>query len=182
MKATNRNVHAESYLIRRAKYEELQLLPAIEQAASELFAETPYAFVTVDDNSSENIDLSTDRVWVAVHSETGAVVAFAIAFNLEQSIHLRELAVHPEHGRRGIGRLLIEAVTDWARELSVASVTLTTFSDVPWNGPYYESLGFVTLTAGSLPPELRSIIQMEADAGFPMPNRVCMKLDLKNRD
>ena len=37
---------------------------------------------------------------------------------------------------------LVLQVCDWAAGNGYASVTLTTFRDVPWNMPFYERLGF----------------------------------------
>ncbi len=55
---------------------------------------------------------------------------------------LDEVAVAPAHGRRGIGRALVDEVVAWAAAGGFPSVTLATFRDVPWNAPYYEKLGF----------------------------------------
>jgi hypothetical protein len=35
-----------------------------------------------------------------------------------------------------LGRQLIAAVVDWARARGATALTLTTFADIPWNGPY----------------------------------------------
>jgi hypothetical protein len=45
-------------------------------------------------------------------------------------------------------------------------MTLTTFRDVPWNGPYYTRLGWSALPAADLPPELAAARQHERDLGF----------------
>ena len=37
---------------------------------------------------------------------------------------------------------LIEHVAGWARAHGSPALTLTTFTEVPWNAPYYERLGF----------------------------------------
>lgn len=50
--------------------------------------------------------------------------------------------MHPEHGRRGIGGALVGSVCDWARASGIASVTLTTYREIPWNEPFYRRLGF----------------------------------------
>jgi hypothetical protein len=57
-------------------------------------------------------------------------------------------------------------------------LTLTTFDDVPWNGPYYTRLGFRTLDLAALSPGLQAVRQGEAEAGLPMEHRICMQLDL----
>jgi GNAT superfamily N-acetyltransferase len=166
------------YKIRRANPAEMKLLPAIEQAACEMFLETQYADVPDGINTSEQIDLSRDKVWVAIELQTGATVGFAIAYLMEESVYLSELDVHPNHGRRGIGRRLIEAVIAWAREQSVSSITLITFADIPWNGPFYARLGFRTLNRDSVSPTLQDLLKAEAAAGLPMTNRICMELEI----
>ena len=59
--------------------------------------------------------------------------------------HLEQLSVHPEHGRRGLGRALLRAGLEWAAAHDYPELTLTTYRDVPWNGPFYASEGFVEL-------------------------------------
>lgn len=44
--------------------------------------------------------------------------------------------------------------------------TLTTFQDVPFNGPCYESLGWQVLPADGLTPGLAAARQEEAQAGL----------------
>ncbi|HSZ35572.1 MAG TPA: GNAT family N-acetyltransferase, partial [Acidimicrobiales bacterium] len=74
--------------------------------------------------------------------------------------HLEQLSVRPEHGRHGLGRSLLRAGIDWAEARGYPELTLTTFRDVPWNGPFYASEGFVEvgpaddwLVAHGLEPE-----------------------------
>lgn len=57
--------------------------------------------------------------------------------------HLEQLSVRlPEHGRRGTGTLLLEAACEEARWAGHRSITLCTYRDVPWNGPFYRARGF----------------------------------------
>jgi GNAT superfamily N-acetyltransferase len=57
--------------------------------------------------------------------------------------HIEQLSVHPDRGRRGIGRALLRAACDWARAHGYDELTLATYREVPWNGPFYGSEGFV---------------------------------------
>jgi GNAT superfamily N-acetyltransferase len=59
--------------------------------------------------------------------------------------HLEQLSVHPDHGRRGLGRALLRAAIEWARAAGYRELTLATYRDVPWNGPFYASEGFVEI-------------------------------------
>ena len=68
---------------------------------------------------------------------------FAQVGEADGDAHLDEVAVLPGRMRKGIGTRLVVAACDWARSQGYAAMTLTTYSDVPWNGPFYERLGFV---------------------------------------
>jgi hypothetical protein len=45
-------------------------------------------------------------------------------------------------------------------------MTLVTFRDVPWNGPWYGKHGFTELAADRWGPQLRAEWQAEIDAGL----------------
>jgi GNAT superfamily N-acetyltransferase len=122
-------------------------------------------------------DLDHDYVWVLAN-EQDRPIGFAIAHTLDESVHLHELDVHPHYARQGLGRRLIEAIADWARTRGATALTLTTFSDVLWNGPYYSRLGFRALDVATLNPALRAVWRAEESAGLPMAHRICMQLDL----
>jgi GNAT superfamily N-acetyltransferase len=105
-------------------------------------------------------------------------IGFALVHVLDESVHLHELDVHPDYARQGVGRRLIETVIDWARARGATALTLTTFDDIPWNGPYYARLGFRILDLTTLSPGLQAVRHEEAEAGLPMAHRICMQLDL----
>ena len=94
------------------------------------------------------------RAWVAV-DDVGSVIGFAVAWVVDGEGHLDELAVVPAHGRRGVGRALVDEVVAWTVAQGLPSITLTTFRDVPWNGPYYEKLGFQVVS--TLTPSTSSV-------------------------
>jgi ribosomal protein S18 acetylase RimI-like enzyme len=112
------------------------------------------------------------RAWVAV-DDLGAVIGFALAWVVDGEGHLDELAVAPAHGRRGVGRALVDAVVAWTAEHGLPSVTLTTFRDVPWNGPYYEKLGFHIVDP--LSPALQALVDEQATWGLVPELRVVMR-------
>ncbi|MET9023025.1 hypothetical protein ABZV93_23880 [Actinopolymorpha sp. NPDC004070] len=57
----------------------------------------------------------------------------------------------------------------------VLALTLTTFTDVPWNAPYYLRCGFVFMDDGDLTPGLRRIREREAAHGLDRWPRTCMR-------
>ncbi len=114
------------------------------------------------------------RAWVAV---AGAeVIGFAIATIVDGEGHLDEVAVAPSHGRRGVGRALVEQVEAWTAAQGLPSVTLTTFRDVPWNMPYYEHLRYRVVR--DLSPALHALVEEQAGYGLDPALRVVMRRHL----
>jgi GNAT superfamily N-acetyltransferase len=167
----------EPYAIRPARPADLATLPIIERAAAALFRGTPYTYLADDDLVSTDVDLDHEYVWVAV-DQADQPIGFALVHLLDESVHVHELDVHPHYARQGLGQRLIVVVAGWARARGATALTLTTFADVPWNGPYYARLGFRTLDLAALSPGLQAVRQAEADNGLPMEHRICMQLDL----
>ena len=103
------------------------------------------------------------RLWVALAGDSP--VGFAhVELREPRAAHLEELDVHPDHGRRGLGRRLVAAVCEWASNAGIGAVTLTTFRDVPWNMPFYSTLGFEEVPSRELSAELVSVVQDETRA------------------
>lgn len=117
------------------------------------------------------------RAWVAT-DEHDRPVAFLIADIVDGDAHISQVSVHPDHARQGIGAALIEHVAAWARERGLPALTLTTYTDVPWNGPYYARLGFHPVPDADLPPELRAIRAEETARGLDLWPRTAMHRDL----
>lgn len=69
-------------------------------------------------------------------------------------------------------------VATWAGEAGMPAVTLTTFSDVPWNAPLYRQLGFRVLRDEEIGPGLRAVRDEETAHGLDPARRVCMRMDL----
>ncbi len=104
-------------------------------------------------------------------------VGFVSLEIVDGDAHVDQLSVLPSHGRRGIGRALLDGAIRWARDGGHHAVTLTAFRDVPWNAPFYGRLGFVIVT--DLPPGLTAIRDHERTAGLDTEGpRVAMRLTL----
>jgi GNAT superfamily N-acetyltransferase len=92
--------------------------------------------------------------------------------------HIESLSIRPKFMRRGIGSALVEAACNWAAEQGFGEITLCTFAEVPWNGPFYASLGFSEVPDPS--PELRELRAEEARLGLDAVGRRCvMRRDLQ---
>jgi hypothetical protein len=58
-------------------------------------------------------------------------------------------------------------------------VTLSTFRDVPWNGPFYRKRGFQDLSAADWTTDMLAIREREAQHGLRVEARVFMRRVLK---
>ncbi|MDW5322791.1 GNAT family N-acetyltransferase [Plantactinospora sp. KLBMP9567] len=115
--------------------------------------------------------------WVAVDADD-LPVGYLVAEPVDGNLHVEQVSVHPRAARRGVGRQLIERLAAHATASGVPALTLTTFTDVPWNAPYYSRCGFVVLDERELPPGLAAIRAREAAHGLDRWPRVCMRRDL----
>jgi hypothetical protein len=70
---------------------------------------------------------------------------------------------------------LLDRVRAWATSTNRPAITLTTFTDVPWNRPLYEHLGFQVIPDEEIGPGLRAVRAAEARAGLDPDLRVCMR-------
>ncbi|MBP7737207.1 MAG: GNAT family N-acetyltransferase [Spirochaetes bacterium] len=156
----------------------MRFLSEIELAATEIFPEGSLP----DNIRSETLPLyilqaalSKGCLWVASDS-MNRPVGFIVLRVIKDIAYIIELDVHPDHHRKSIGKALIEAATVWARAQKLSALTLTTFSTVPWNAPYYERLGFRRLEEYELEGNLAAQLEDEDKRG--LKDRVAMRLNL----
>ncbi len=168
-----------NYQIRLANIDDLPALPAIEQAAGQQFVEFGLTYL-------ENITLpmqtlikaqKSDHVWV-ITTMAAEIVGFAVVSADKEQLYLEEIDIEPAHGRQGLGRALIKAICDWAKATGFKAISLSTFRDIPWNGPYYERLGFKIVSESKLTAKLIEIREREAREGLPVSQRVIMRKEL----
>ena len=167
------------FRIRLATPDDRSALVAIEREAAVRFAPLGLdgvmaTIVTPEEDLARGVDAG--ELFVATVGEVP--VGFALAAPLDGSLHLDELDVLPAHGRRGIGRALVEAVVDLARRRGDPAVTLSTLRSVPWNAPWYARIGFRVLDRAELNAALRELLAREGARGLPMADRVLMRREV----
>jgi GNAT superfamily N-acetyltransferase len=164
-------------IIRLAVPEDAQLLPAIETSAAQAFrmidelnwlAESPPMSI---ERHSQLIALST--CWVALDTENRPQ-GFLSAELHGSDLHIYELSVIQSMQGQGTGRRLIESAKDYARSSRLSFITLTTFTNVPWNAPFYARIGFQTKATADLDQRLAAILSEEYKHGFAPGSRCAM--------
>ena len=173
-----------AYQIRTACQEELEVLPSIERAAAQLFRQVGMPEIA-DGPVLSVADLehfySIGWIGLLLHEEAG-VVGFIVMIPVGDCGFVQEVSVHPRHGGKGLGTALLAAGEEWSQQQEFPAMTLSTFKDVPWNGPFYARRGFQTLDIESLGPEFRLLREMERQAGLDTSRRVIMRKSLKTRE
>jgi 4-diphosphocytidyl-2-C-methyl-D-erythritol kinase len=168
---------AMSFHIELAQPDQVEALCAIERAALELFrghrAWASYAAMPIPPPLLYRA-INRALVWVALGAD-GTPLGF-VWLDTDVGpggIGIAEIDVLPQHGRRGIGTILLEHACDWARAAGYRQVDLGTLADVPWNAPFYARHGFVA--AALEDPAFAAARARDRDNGFPAALRVYMR-------
>ena len=157
-------------VIRHGRPEEYDRFREIERVSEVVFAAAGIGPFPED-------DLDHLAVSAVVLATGEPPVGFASVGIVDGVAHLWQISVDPSVARRGLGTALVNSVCQWAREQGYGAVTLTSFRDVPWNGPFYAKLGFRPVERPS--SGLAAIRQHEKDIGDDdLGPRIAMRKDL----
>jgi GNAT superfamily N-acetyltransferase len=174
---------AASYRIRLARPDEIPRVREIEDEAGMIFS----GLGIIDESLDVSFPLEDlirlvgmGQVWVGCLDDD-LPVGMVIASVREAAVYVEEMDVMPAHGRRGLGGRLLESVCAWGQAQGHPAVTLSTFRDVPWNGPFYRKHGFVELPPSAWTPGMRVIRASEAEHGLQVEARVFMRRELAAR-
>jgi GNAT superfamily N-acetyltransferase len=170
--------------IRAPRPDELELLRDIERAAGALFAQVGLGAVA--EHEPESVEalgayLRAGHAWV-ITTDDDTPVGYAVVDIVDDCAHLEQISVHPNDGGEGLGATLLERVCELAEQEHYSAVTLTTFTDVPWNAPFYERHGFHAMTEAEIGPELDARRAHEAALGLDPAQRVCMRRALGHHE
>lgn len=173
--------HADRYRIRPARPDEVLRLREIEDIAGTRFD----GLGLIDDALAPSFPLDElarliglDQAWGACLDDD-VPVGMAIVSVREGAAYLEEMDVLQAHGRRGLGSRLLGHVCAWARMRGLPAVALSTFRDVPWNGPFYRRRGFRELQPAEWTPGMHAIRAKEARHGLRIESRIFMRRELQ---
>lgn len=150
----------EGYTITAANVDDIPALIAVDKGASALFEPTgllePEALSDHVPADVFEAEMPSGNVIVA-RNQHHWTVGFALVSLRGKGLYLDQVSVHPDHGQKGIGRALVEQVLNEAGRRKLPHVSLSTFRDLAWNGPFYASLGFKELPREKLDPYMLEI-------------------------
>ena len=163
--------------IRALGVDDLEPIRAIEVRAGALFHEVGMSDIAAHPVPSAEVlarFVAGGRGWV-VADEADRPVAFVLVEVVDELAHVEQVGVDPAYARKGLGSDLIDHVERWAAERGMPALTLTTFREVPWNGPYYRRLGFVEVAEIERGPELVKLMAAEVRHGLDPAERIAMR-------
>ncbi len=167
--------------LRPATLAEIADLQEIERRAGAPFAEIGMTAVAEDEPpAAETLAefVTAERAWVWPDA-ADRPIGYLVLSLVDGQPHIDQVSVDPAHAGLRIGKRLIDHAVRWARSRGLRELTLTTFTQVPWNGPYYERLGFRYIPAAEETPELRAIRAAETAHGLDEWPRASMRADLR---
>ncbi|MGP4025011.1 GNAT family N-acetyltransferase [Actinomadura sp. 3N407] len=147
--------------VRLARPEDLAGLAAIENSGDAMFAEIGIVFPPGPTVVEQMMGKDAEIV-VAGDPPVG----FAAVEDVDGAAHLEQISVRGDLTGRGIGARLLDAVMARAAVAGSPGVSLLTFRDVPWNGPWYARHGFAELPEDRWGPGIRSYWNAEIAAGL----------------
>lgn len=165
------------FMIRPAREDELRELGVIEQEADALFAEIGMNDMAAADSESLLPAQRAGRLLVAV-THADELVGFVRLEIVDSTPHVEQVSVLPGYAGRGLGARLLDAAEEWARKRGYRRMTLTTYRDVPWNGPWYRRMGWEVVEEDRLTPGPRALRKHEGVAGLDVRPRQAMEKHL----
>jgi len=172
---------AEESRIRPADRSDLERLRDIERAAGRAFTSIGMEVVAAHEPPSIGelaVYQQSGRSWVSV-DDGGKAVAYILVDRVDGCGHVEQVSVHPDYAGHGLGRRLLDTAQQWAAEHGLDALTLTTFVEVAWNGPYYRRCGFRFLDRSEETAGLRAIRAHEAELGLDSWARACMRREFE---
>lgn len=117
--------------------------------------------------------LGDGRVLIA-EDDAGEPVGFLYLESLDDHPHIEEIAVHPRAQRQGLGSALLRACCALCRERGARVLSLSTFTHVPWNAPFYAREGFEVVPEAAWTPGMLALRAREARLGLSLDERAVM--------
>ncbi|ROR30296.1 putative N-acetyltransferase YhbS [Curtobacterium sp. JUb34] len=146
--------------IRFAQASDAHAVERIENDADQLLVD--YLHADVWSAAPPGITRLSESGFLLAVDVDGEVAGFVQVLEVDGNCHLEQLSVAP--AQQGLGRALVEAAKDQARERGYERISLRTYARVPWNAPFYATAGFAEEAPAT--SFHRSLLVVEAEHGL----------------
>ena len=124
--------------IRKAQIADADALASCIDAAYERYVDRISDLPPVSEGCAE--DIANHQVWVAI--ENNKIVGGIFLVPQRETMKLANLAVHPDHAGKGLGRELIALAEREAKKQGFGELQLNTHVAMPENVRFYAHLGW----------------------------------------
>jgi ribosomal protein S18 acetylase RimI-like enzyme len=168
------------FSIRSAQSWDIPLLEYVERSAAEIFRTVNLGFLadgdTVDPAALRAM-AQANHLWVATN-RFDQPIGFVGGEYLSGNFHIVEISVAKEFQGKGVGKALMTAMVEHISREGYNSITLTTYKNLPWNGPWYSRLGFFEVNAHDMGRDYLDLLASEAQHGLDVRSRCVMRKTL----
>ncbi len=172
-------IEDEIHRIRLAKPDEIPILQEIERAGGPQFLRVGHPELAGDHTISTEValrSLAQESLYVV---EVANRICGWVGAEVEGvRLHVEQISVHPDYQQRGLGTALMEFVINEAEQRGFESLVLDTQTDVAWNQPWYQQLGFQVVAADQWTAQMVETTAAQVAAGLDWSTRVHMRLCL----
>ena len=153
-----------SVRIRPASAADIAEMLAVDDDACALYAQAGLRFDFAADHPFPRAEYAR---WTLAASEGhaflavepgGLAVGLMVLGRIDGGPYLDQLSVRLRAMRRGLGRRLVRQAIDWA---GLEPLWLTTYAHLPWNRPFYESVGFASVAESECPSDILERLEVE---------------------
>lgn len=151
------------YTLRLARPEDTSDILNISKSAETKFGQHDKAFAQLAEGeqtyAAKKIQETFEKGQIFLAEHVDKPVGFLATFQKDTALYIAEISVSSDYNGKGIGSMLLKAVLQLARERAIenkeseARVSLTTYVEIPWNGPFYLRRGFKVVEAETIGPE-----------------------------
>lgn len=160
-------------LLRNARAGDLKHIGSIEDSGAPMFREHfgPGMHPVLAQPADDGWQRAEKEGFLLVATDDGGEddstpIGFVHVLVIDGHAHLEQVSVVPERQRRGVASRMVEAAMAEARAQGYGRMSLCTYRDVPWNGPFYAGLGFAEVAEADLAPYQRRIREKERAIGL----------------
>ena len=162
--------------VRLATEADIARLAPIDEATEAQFVEAGHLEFagggTISDSEAQAA-IERGGLWVAEVADQ--VEGWLVLMRTGDELCVGQVAVSPEVQGLGIGTRLMAAAFERARNDGEATLVLSTQSDVAWNQPWYEALGFSVVAPADWTDAMRAETKAQQEVGLDWSTRVHMR-------
>jgi GNAT superfamily N-acetyltransferase len=161
--------------VRPACDADFEQLPEIQAASRELLIAVDHAEVLcMPVVSGPLIRAAAREGGLIVAACADDIVGFGLCERIGRFSHLHQMSVRPRCVGHGIGSTILCRLLKAAKRREDEAMTLITYTDIPWNRPFYARRGFIDVPLSEAPEYLSRLLAGERALGVDISRRTMM--------